>query len=241
MIPQAVLKERCILPRETWLAYVLLIFIVRIVMTDAQFIAFLIAITLLTISPGLDTLLVLRNTNRGGWKDGVVSSFGICSGLFVHATVSAVGISVILLQSSWAFGVLKMAGAIYLIWLGLQSLATLRKPIMKGEVVVAGHDFHWFRSIREGVLSNVLNPKTVIFYMAFLTQFINSELGVLAQSLVLAGIHFIISMLWLCALTFMLCKIKGCGVGERVGKSLQGVTGVVMITLGLGLVFERDK
>ncbi|BBB30171.1 LysE family translocator [Neptunomonas japonica] len=208
-------------------------------MTDPQFIAFLVAITLLTISPGVDTLLVLRNTNRGGWKDGVVSSFGICSGLFVHATVSAVGISVILLQSSWAFGVLKLAGAIYLIWLGIQSLTSLRKPIIGDVVSVAGHNFNWSRSIREGLLSNVLNPKTVIFYMAFLPQFINPEFDLLAQSLGLAGIHFVISMMWLCALTLMLCKLKGCGIGRRVEKTLQGATGAVMITLGLSLAFEQ--
>lgn len=62
----------------------------------------LIAVTLLTITPGVDTLLVIRNSARGGWRDGVVSSFGICSGLFIHATVSALGISIILLQTACA-------------------------------------------------------------------------------------------------------------------------------------------
>ena len=82
---------------------------------------YLIAITLLTITPGVDTMLIIRNTARGGWRDGAVSSFGICSGLFLHATISAVGISVILLQAAWAFSVLKLVGAGYLIWLGIIS------------------------------------------------------------------------------------------------------------------------
>jgi threonine/homoserine/homoserine lactone efflux protein len=82
---------------------------------------YLIAITLLTITPGVDTMLVIRNTARGGWRDGAVSSLGICSALFLHATISAVGISVILLQAAWAFSLLKMAGAGYLIWLGLNN------------------------------------------------------------------------------------------------------------------------
>lgn len=210
-------------------------------MSDTQLMAFLVAITLLTISPGVDTLLVLRNTNRSGWKDGVVSSLGICSGLFVHAAVSAVGISVILLQSSWAFGILKMAGAIYLIWLGMQSLNALRKPVIGKVVPTKKKKFNWIRSVREGLLSNVLNPKTVIFYMAFLPQFINPESGLLTQSLGLAAIHFVIGMLWLCALTFMLCRLKNCGVGRRFEKSLQGVTGAVMITLGLNLALEHDE
>ncbi len=76
---------------------------------------YLAAITLLTVTPGVDTLLVVRNTARGGWRDGTISSFGICCGLFVHATVSAVGISVLLLQSAWAFSFLKLLGAGYLV------------------------------------------------------------------------------------------------------------------------------
>lgn len=89
---------------------------------DAQFWPFLVAITLLSISPGVDTLLVIRNTARGGVRDGVLTSLAICCGLFVHAAVSALGISLILLQSAWAFQLLKLAGAAYLVWLGVQGL-----------------------------------------------------------------------------------------------------------------------
>ena len=96
-----------------------------------QFWTYLIAITLLTITPGMDTMLIIRNTTRGGWKDGAVSSLGICSGLFVHAIISAVGISLILLQSAWAFGALKLAGAGYLVWLGL---VTLHRAMDKGKI-----------------------------------------------------------------------------------------------------------
>jgi threonine/homoserine/homoserine lactone efflux protein len=78
---------------------------------DAQFISFLVAITLLTISPGVDTLLVIRNTARGGIRDGVTTSVAICCGLFIHATISALGISLILLQSAWAFHMLKLVGS----------------------------------------------------------------------------------------------------------------------------------
>ncbi len=90
-------------------------------MDPQTFVTCLIAVTLLTLTPGVDTMLIIRNSARGGWLDGAVSSLGICSGLFVHATVSALGISIILLQTAWAFNALKFAGAAYLIWLGLCS------------------------------------------------------------------------------------------------------------------------
>ena len=75
----------------------------------------LVAVTILTLTPGVDTMLIIRNSARGGWSDGAVSSLGICSGLFVHALVSAFGISLLLMQTAWAFSALKMAGAGYLI------------------------------------------------------------------------------------------------------------------------------
>ncbi|SIS59719.1 LysE family translocator [Neptunomonas antarctica] len=210
-------------------------------MTDAQFIAFLIAITLLTISPGVDTLLVLRNTSRGGWKDGFVSSLGICSGLFVHATISAIGISMILLQSAWAFGLLKLVGAVYLIWLGIQSLRSLNKMQLDTAGLITAGNFNWPRSVREGLLSNVLNPKPIIFYMAFLPQFVDPNANLLTQSLGLASIHFVIGMIWLSALTFLLCHIKGWGLGGRAEKWLQGMTGCVMVALGLRLALENKE
>ena len=201
---------------------------------------YLIAITLLTVTPGVDTMLVIRNTARGGWRDGAVSSLGICSGLFVHAVISAVGISVILLQAAWAFSALKLAGACYLIWLGLCSWRkVLRQESF--EVVNGGTALGAFRirrSLREGFLSNVLNPKTAVFYMAFLPQFINPAHSALMQSLFLAGLHFIVAMIWQCLLALMVKQLKSWLQRPRVSQLFDGVTGTVMIALGLRVAAE---
>jgi threonine/homoserine/homoserine lactone efflux protein len=201
---------------------------------------YLIAITLLTITPGVDTMLVIRNTARGGWRDGAVSSLGICSALFLHATISAVGISVILLQAAWAFSLLKMAGAVYLIWLGLSSWRKVLRQetfeITNGKS--AGGAFLVRRSLREGFLSNILNPKTAIFYMAFLPQFINPGESAILQSLFLAGLHFVISMIWQCLLALMVKQLKVWLQRPRVSQVFDGVTGTVMIALGLRVAAE---
>lgn len=202
---------------------------------------YLIAITLLTITPGVDTMLVIRNTARGGWSDGAVSSLGICSGLFLHATVSAVGISLILLQAAWAFSGLKLAGAGYLVWLGLSSW---RKGIRRQSLVFnngspeGGAEFLVSRSLREGFLSNILNPKTAIFYMAFLPQFIDPAHSALLQSLFLAGLHFIIAMIWQCLLALMVRYMHVWLQRPRVSRVFDGATGTVMITLGLKVASE---
>jgi len=203
---------------------------------------FLVAITLLTITPGVDTILVIRNTARGGWRDGAVTSFGICSGLFAHATISAVGISVILMQSAWAFSALKLAGAGYLIWLGVTSLR--RAMARNGGLDLAStptvHDhYDRTRSLREGFLSNVLNPKTVVFYMAFLPHFIDPAHPALRQALLLAGIHFVIAMIWQCLLALLVRQARSVLLRPRVGRAFDGVTGSVMTALGISLALSR--
>lgn len=199
------------------------------------------AISLLTLTPGVDTLLVVRNTARGGLKDGLTSSLGICSGLFIHASLSAVGISLILVQTAWAFSALKWAGAVYLIWLGLSSL---RQAAKTGETVVAAAvrpvtDFSARRSLREGLLSNVLNPKTALFYMAFLPQFIDPAGSAFVQSLGLAAIHFVIAMIWQSAMAVFVARTRRWEVKAGWKRLLNGLSGTLFIGLGARLVFAR--
>jgi len=181
---------------------------------DAQVMVFTWAAAVLTIAPGADTMLVIRNVLRGGRRDGVVTTFGICSGLFVHATLSALGASILLMHSATAFHLVKLAGAGYLVWLGLHSLRSAvltpqRSPL---EVVEPPRRRAPQQCFLEGFLSNVLNPKAAVFYLAFLPQlgyvrdtcichawhihvsrtypqFIGPTEPVLTKSLLLASIH----------------------------------------------------
>lgn len=208
---------------------------------DAQFWPFLVAITLLSITPGVDTLLVIRNTARGGVRDGVLTSLAICCGLFVHAAVSALGISLILLQSAWAFQLLKLAGAAYLIWLGLQGLVAARRGQGLPVAGVAGErrPVPAWRPLREGLLSNVLNPKTVVFYMAFLPQFIAPGDPALAKSLFLAGVHFLIANAWQVGVALMVGSAGRLLASRLFSRALNGVTGTVLIAFGIKLALER--
>jgi RhtB (resistance to homoserine/threonine) family protein len=202
----------------------------------------LIAVTLLTLTPGVDTMLIIRNSARGGWQDGAVSSLGICSGLFVHATVSALGISIILLQTAWAFNLLKFAGAAYLIWLGLSSWKRAvngRQNIIACNVAAKQDSYQFLRSLREGFLSNVLNPKTVIFYMAFLPQFINPNEPALLQSLMVAAIHFSVAMVYQCVLAAMVDKARIWLQGTTVNRVFDTFTGSVLLFIGFKIVTEK--
>ena len=205
-----------------------------------NFEAFLIAITILTLTPGLDTALVLRNSSRGGFADGSTTSLGICLGLFVHATFSAIGISAILAQSAELFNAVKMVGAAYLIWLG----ATTLKSVWKGELGTVNtqaqqRQLHLTRSLREGFLSNVLNPKTAVFYLAFLPQFINPEGSAFLQSCLMASIHFVIAMVWQCGLAGVLNSAKNLLQSSTFMKRMEATTGVVLVGLGVKLLIEE--
>ena len=201
--------------------------------------AYLLAITVLTVTPGVDTLLVVRNTARGGVRDGVVTSLGVCSGLFVHACISAVGISLILMQTAWAFTLLKAAGAGYLVWLGIGSLCRCWYGKAALEVNPAGQrgsQYRASRALREGLLSNVLNPKTALFYMAFLPQFIDPAKSALAQSLFLAGLHFVMAMVWQTAVALGVERASLWLARPGVGRVFHGLTGGTFVAIGVKLV-----
>ncbi len=201
-----------------------------------SFLAFLIAITLLTIAPGADTVVVIRNALRGGFIDGAVTSLAICSGLFVHATVSAVGISLIILQSAWLFTLLKLLGAGYLLWLGVVTLYRAGESIHVGQV--SEGRFIAIRSIREGLLSNLLNPKPIVFYMAFLPQFIDPQRSALVQSLQLAGVHFVISVFWLALVALMATQMRRWLRSEYVTRRVNQGLGFGLCGFGVALAAE---
>jgi len=207
-----------------------------------NFEAFLIAITILTLTPGLDTALVIRNSSRSGFIAGCVTSLGICSGLFVHAMFSALGISAILLQSADLFQLVKWIGAAYLIWLGFGSLRAIYKGSNKVAMLEeANATSSAKRSLREGFLSNVLNPKTAIFYLAFLPQFIDLNYSPILQSFTMASIHFLIAMIWQCSLSFAINSAKKLFKSSAMMNWMEGVTGTVLILLGAKLLLSDDK
>ena len=212
-------------------------------MGDSQVLAFTLAAAALTIAPGADTMLVIRNVLRGGRRDGVVTTFGICSGLFVHATLSAFGVSMLLMHSATAFHLVKLAGACYLVWLGLQSLrSAVRTPHAQDslEAVEPTRRKAPQQCFREGLLSNMLNPKAAVFYLAFLPQFIGPTEPVLTKSLLLAGIHYVEGILWLVALSIMLDHTRRFILKSAVRRWLDGLCGAVLVGFGARLALERS-
>lgn len=210
---------------------------------DAQLWAFLAVATLLAVTPGADTLLVVRNVLGRGPGAGLATTAGIAAGCFVHIALSVVGVSLLLVRSAEAFRALKWGGAAYLVVLGLQSLRAWWRadpaavPVAAAASGPAGA--RRLRSFLEGLLTNVLNPKVGLFYLAFLPQFIRPEDPVLARSLLLGGLHVGIGVVWLSLLSFSLVRIRPLVESPGWRARLEGASGVVLIALGVRLAAER--
>lgn len=206
-----------------------------------QWLPFLVAISVLTMSPGVDTIMVIRNSAVAGYKKGLLTSFGICCGLFAHATVSALGLSVILLGSTALFTALKLAGAAYLLYLAWQCLSNAyrAKGLDFGQTSQMVPALTNYAAFRQGLLSNVLNPKPIIFYMAFLPQFINPEYSALEQSLFMAFLHFSIAMMWQGGLALMVYKARSWLSKPSVSRAIDGVSGVLLLGFGSRLIWQE--
>jgi len=210
-------------------------------MFDAQLIGYTLAVALLTITPGADTLLVMRNVLARGRKAGILATLGVSSGLFIHALLSGLGLSLILTRSALAFSVVKWAGALYLCYLGVQSLRSALKPnLVTNEISsTAEPSLNPWHAYREGLITNVLNPKVALFYLAFLPQFIRPNDPVMLRSLLLTSIHFVLGIVWLGLITLSLDKMRSWMLKPRVGAWIEGSTGLILFGFGIRLALSK--
>lgn len=193
---------------------------------------------LLTIIPGLDTALVLRAAVTQGRRPAFATAVGINSGLLIWGAAAAAGVSALLTASHVAYTALRVAGAVYLIWFGATSL--WRTWRSRGEPVVAterdagpGLTRAWSR----GVLTNLLNPKVGVFYVAMLPQFIPEGAAQLPMGLLLALVHNLEGMLWFSLLIYGTHLAREWLSRTAVKRAMDALTGMVLLGFGLSLSF----
>jgi threonine/homoserine/homoserine lactone efflux protein len=197
---------------------------------------FLVASVLVTVVPGADMALVTRQVLVGGTGLAQRTILGNLSGLVVHGVALAAGLSALLVASAAAYSVVKLAGAGYLLYLGVQAFAASRRPpaaAPPAAVVAPG------RAFLQGLVSTVLNPKPALFFLTFLPQFVDPDRAVLPQTLTLAAIHVVVGLLWLSAYARLVQRARGLLTGPRVKAWLERTTGAVLIAFGLRVAVER--
>ena len=208
---------------------------------DARFGVYLAVATLLIVTPGPDTALVTRNALLAGRRAASFTTLGIGTGSIIWALASVFGIAVLLEDSVVAFSVFKFAGAAYLGYLGLRSLIASFKASKQASVTTTAsqttHLGKW-TSFRQGLLSNLLNPKAGAIFVTALPQFINPGDPPLRLVLMLLAYETIL-LSWLNLYGYLISRAGQSRFGTRVRAILQEVTGVVLLALGVRLVFEQ--
>lgn len=214
-------------------------------MIDPQLLAFIGLAFTLTVTPGADTMLVIRNTLIHGRSSGILTVLGGCGGIVIHATLSALGLSLILVRSAATYEIVKLAGASYLIWLGLQALWRAFRPQAGWQTQASPQqptkNASKYCSLRDGLLSNVLNPKTALFYLALLPQFTHFDDQVLVTSLLLASIHIAMRFTWLLLITILIQRTREFMHRSFIKQSMEAMTGVVLCTFGMRLALARRE
>jgi threonine/homoserine/homoserine lactone efflux protein len=199
--------------------------------------AFAFAAGILTVTPGLDTALVLRTAAASGARAALKTGAGILLGLFVWGVVTAIGIGALLRASLVAYRILQAAGALYLLWLGV-NLVFRRQAHTAGAAAPAVDGGRLFA---RGLLTNLLNPKVGVFYATFLPQFIPAGANVTLTSVAYAGIHALEGALWFVLLVSATRPLATWLRRERVQRNLDRATGVVFLAAGARLALDRSR
>ena len=208
---------------------------------DSRLLAFLGVSLLLALTPGPDFALVTRNALAHGRRGVLLTSAGLTSALTVWVTVTALGAAAVLQTSATVYSVLKLAGAAYLIYLGVRTLWESRRDhaLRLDGVATARPRPRAVALWRQGFLSALLNPKLGVFFVTFLPQFVNPGQAVLPRVLLLGCIFTVIGTVWMTAYGLSVSRLRRVITAPRVRRWMERTTGTVLLGFGARLAFDR--
>jgi threonine/homoserine/homoserine lactone efflux protein len=212
---------------------------------EQALLSFTLAAGLMTITPGLDTALVLRTAAVEGGKPALLAGIGICSGCLLWGAAASFGLTALLAVSGFAYNVLRIVGAIYLGYLGIKLFVRAFAATSSN----SGAEPGWKEGkspnrslwLKRGLLTNLLNPKVGVFYLSFLPQFIPADVQVWSFSMLLALIHATEGLLWFLLLANATESLSGWLRQRRVVMVLDGAMAAILIAFGLKLAFEKAR
>ena len=201
---------------------------------------FIVSGLLLNMMPGPDSLLIMLRSGSQGWRAGSVAALGIGTGTMVHVLAAALGLSALLSASAELFTVIKLMGALYLVYLGISLLRQGTSSSVASEPAVSLPALSYGRIFRQGLLTNVLNPKVALFFLAFVPQFIAPDAPQKALAFIVLGCIFNINgMIWCHLLAFSTAyasrKVR---LPARLGRWLNRLMGGLFVGLGIKLAAE---
>ena len=205
-----------------------------------NFETFLFAGIILNLTPGADTMYILGRSISQGKKAGIMSALGISTGSLVHCIIASFGLSIIIAKSAIAFSTIKYLGAVYLIYLGVKALLTKSRKEFEIEQLDKKKSSNR-KIFISGILTNILNPKVALFFLAFLPQFIDPNYATNSLPFIILGLTFIATgTIWCLALAMFSAKLS-----DRIRRNykikmwLDKITGGIFIALGIKLALSK--
>jgi len=203
---------------------------------EARLLAFLGIATVLTVTPGPDMALVARVVFGRGRAAAWLTSLGVVSGHLLWGLASAIGVAAVLNASATLYTILRLIGAAYLIWLGVQALFS---DSIEHEETTAPLETNKVGAYRQGLINDLLNPKIGAFYTTLLPQFIGPGQPVFLTSILLAALFALIVTIWLAIYILILAKAGKIFRRPTVRRTMERITGVVLVGLGIRLALEQ--
>ncbi|MGH2444035.1 MAG: LysE family translocator [Chloroflexota bacterium] len=208
---------------------------------DARFGAYLAVVALLIVTPGPDVALVTRNALLSGYRAASCTAGGVAIGIFVWALASILGVAVLLQSSAVAFNALKLAGAAYLVYFGIRSLMrsfTQEAPSAPADPANRPDRLDDWQALRQGILGNLLNPKAGVIFVSIVPQFIKPGDSPVRLTLMLLAFELML-LIWLNGYGYLMSRAGRSRAGVKVRRTMERITGVVLIGLGARLAFEH--
>jgi threonine/homoserine/homoserine lactone efflux protein len=199
--------------------------------------AFIVAALVIIIIPGPDQALMTRQALVRGRMSGFASTLGGGMGLTIHASAAAFGLTALLVASPVAFSVLKIVGAVYLVWMGFQTIRMARRAaadLPTGEP----SERKPLRCIRKGFLTNALNPKLAVFFVTFLPQFLPTTGPVLKAALTYCGVFAVLYLTWFSLYVFTIDRFGSLLRRQKVRSGIEYVTGMLLLGFGVTLAIQ---
>lgn len=188
---------------------------------------------LLVVSPGPNGLLIAKTVPTSGKNAGLANVVGFISAFYLHGALSILGISIILTKSAELFFLVKLLGALYLIWIGLKALRSAIGNDDNNFVVQSRQEKRTLlKAYLEGFLTNALNPKVSMFYLAAFPQFIPLGESTTLSAFILVSIHALMNAIWFTGMVLILSRMKAMANNRFVQKAIKAVTGVIFVAFG---------
>ncbi len=211
-----------------------------------NYLGFMAASLLLSVTPGSDSMYIITRSVSQGSRAGFYSVLGITSGILVHTLLAALGLSILLANSPTLFTIVKYIGAVYLCYLGYKMLVNKSESLMadslvEDEKVVSPKHLDPWKIYKQGVLTNVFNPKVALFFIAFFPQFIDYSYAYVTLSFLILGISFATTgLLWCSCLAFLASLFsKSLRENPAIESVLNKIGGVVFIGMGVKLLTQK--